>query len=308
MHAIGALAAGGCATAGWLGWAEPVRGWREATGWDRIPTQLRPPRRPLWDGDDSPSLTWLGHAGFVLEWQATRIVVDPHESSRCTIAPRRLEAAAPLAELEPVDAVLLSHAHADHLDPSSLEALASVGAVVLPRGAARWIPSALAARTELIEVGVGETRSIGALRVTVVEARHNGDRRHPFASATRAVGYVVSDAAGSNTIFFAGDTGYGPHFARIGARHRPRVAVLPIGAWLPRFPLAPYHQSPSEAVRAALDLGVEVVVPSHFGTFTLSLDRPSWALPRFARAAARGGVSWRMPELLGLAREEAPSG
>jgi L-ascorbate metabolism protein UlaG (beta-lactamase superfamily) len=107
------------------------------------------------------------------------------------------------------------------------------------------------------------------------------------------VGWVVR--AGGVALFFAGDSGLGSHFQTIGNRYRPQLAILPIGAYAPAWPLRRYHLSPEDAVEAAARLGVELVIPAHFGTFRLALDRPDDALPRFARAAQERGLRWAMP-------------
>ena len=193
----------------------------------------------------------------------------------------------------PIDAVLISHAHPDHLDRPTLAGLGSVGAVVVPAGSERWLPAGMPA----VVMRAGDVASFGAVEVHAVEAAHNGDRRHPFSSAIRALGFVL--IAGGESIYFAGDTGATNDFAALGRRFHPRVAILPIGAWSPRLVLGAYHLSPDDAVEAARELGRPLVVPCHFGTFTLSLDRPDRALPRFAAVAHERGISWQLPPLLG---------
>jgi L-ascorbate metabolism protein UlaG (beta-lactamase superfamily) len=290
--------AGAVALAGWVGWFEPARAWPRATGWSRIPGAERPADDRLWrpvdGGEAPPELRWLGHAGFLLRWRGVTLLLDPNTSPRCTIAKRTLEPARPASRLGPVDAALVSHAHYDHLDLPTLEAVPELAAVVVPRGAEASLPPALRRRATV--VAEGSSVRFGELEVVAVRARHNGNRHHPLASRELAVGYVVRSP--ENALYYAGDTGFGDHFADVAEKFHPRVAILPIGAYSPRWILAPHHLSPEEAVTAAEVLGVETAVPAHFGTFTLFFDRPSSALPRFARAAHRRGVRWVMPELL----------
>lgn len=218
---------------------------------------LLSPSTPLFAGDCAPTLGWLGHSGFLLEWCGTTLLIDANLNDRCTLSRRLMPAFIEPDRLPPADAVLLSHAHFDHLDLPTLEAIRAPGAVIAPHGSIRL---------------------------------------HPFASGDLAVGYVIRH--GGDAIYYAGDTGRGKHFAAIAAAFEPRLAILPIGAYAPRPILRRYHLNPEEAVAVAIELGVEVVVPSHFGTFRLSLDHPRAALPRFAKAAAGDEVTWLMPALV----------
>jgi L-ascorbate metabolism protein UlaG (beta-lactamase superfamily) len=206
-----------------------------------------------------------------------------------------------LSALGPIDAVLISHAHLDHLDRPTLAGLSRVSLVIEPAGSERWIPEGMPS----LPMRAGDFATFGSVEVHAVEAAHNGHRRHPFSSDIRALGYVLR--VGDDAIYFAGDTGLTNDFGSIRRRFHPRVAILPIGAWAPRVVLRPYHLSPDDAVEAALRLGRPLVVPCHFGTYTLALDRPDRALPRFAAAARARGVRWLLPPLLGAAGAPAMS-
>ncbi len=293
---LGLLAAAGLLVA-WVGWLTPDRPWRTATGWERIPAAERPTASVLWDdtaaAGPAPELVWLGHSGFLLTWRGSRLLIDPNTSRRCTVSRRVLERPADLARLGAVDAVLISHAHYDHLDLPTLGSIPDLGTVVVPAGSEPYLPAPL--RRRAVALQVGERRRLGELEVVAVRAAHNGNRYHPLSSDQLAVGYVIRTPRTS--LYYAGDTGFGEHFAEIRERFHPRVAILPIGAYAPGFPLRRYHLSPEDAVEAARVLGVETVVPCHFGTFVLSLDRPSQALPRFAHAARAADLRWLMPRL-----------
>jgi L-ascorbate metabolism protein UlaG (beta-lactamase superfamily) len=296
---LGLLASSAAISAVELGWLEGPRPWSEATGWERLPPELRADlaTAPLWEpaGDgEAPTLRWLGHSGFVLRWRGTTLLLDPNLSSRVTVARRRQPAPLAPGELGTVDGVLISHAHFDHLDLATLDALAEVGAILAPRGSEPYLDETVHAP---IAAGLErwESRRIGALEVTAVPAAHNGNRLHPLHSRELAVGWVIR--SGDDALYFAGDTGPGNDFAAIRDRFHPRVAILPIGAWSPAWPIGLYHTSPEQAAEIGRRLGVELVIPCHFGTFRLSLDRHTTALPRFARAAAAHGLRWRMPAL-----------
>jgi L-ascorbate metabolism protein UlaG (beta-lactamase superfamily) len=289
---LGALAA----HTGWLGSPRP---WQDATGWATL--RKRPEPRDTFElGGGELRLDWLGHSGFLLEWRRTRLLVDPNLSPRCTVARRVLEPAVAPAALVGIDAALVSHGHRDHLDLPTLLALPDLGTVVVPAGSERYAAGVRRRGVRVAGLAPGGAMRFGELEVVATEAAHNGGRNHPWASRHTALGYVVR--AGGDAVFFAGDTAARADFAGLRSAFRPCLAVLPIGAWLPRWPLRHYHLSPEDAVAAAVALGLETVVPCHFGTFALALDHPAAALPRFAGAAAAAGVSWAMPKLLTEAR------
>lgn len=302
----------GLSLAAHVGWARGwtgarARAWQTATGWDRIAAAPRPQARVPVAPDEAIELRWLGHSGFLLSWRGTRLLLDPHLGSRCSISPRLLETprGGGVADLPPVAAALVSHAHYDHLDLPTLARVRELPRLLLPAGSEGYARSLVARGTAVTGLAPGDSLAVGSLRVSAVPALHGGSRHHPLSSRRLAVGWVIE--AGNRAVYVAGDTGYGTHFAAIGERFRPAVAILPIGAYAPAFPVGRVHLSPEQAVRAALDLAaggaLPRVVPCHFGTFVLALDRPEEALPRFARAAGGAGVPWSMPALLGI---EAP--
>jgi len=309
-----------------------ARPWQRATGWDRIEPALRPgPPRCRFDlgapgQAEEVELHWLGHSGFLLGWRGVRLLIDPNTRARCTISPRLLEPAADPATFGRIDAALITHGHYDHLDLPTLAAVPALGEIVLPAGSEEYVaplsdeglpvtglvpdrgldPAADARATAAGARSAPSRHRIGTLEVVAVPAAHNGNRHHPLASRRLAVGFVIR--TGDTALYVAGDTGAGrgfSHFTTLGARFRPRLAILPIGAFSPPVPIGRVHLSPEQAVTAARALSqapaggrTPLVVPCHFGTFVLALDRVTTALPRFARAARRAGVEWAMPRLL----------
>jgi L-ascorbate metabolism protein UlaG (beta-lactamase superfamily) len=255
---------------------------------------LRPvPALPAAFDPDSPDIRWLGHSGFRIVWGGTTVLLDPNTSDWCTISRRVLE---PVAATGSADAVLISHAHFDHLDLPTLRRAGHIGVLVLPAGREQTLDAGLAATVR--PVRAGESTIVGGLEIVAVPAAHNSSRLHPFRGHAAGLGYVIR--RGARAVYYAGDTGFANDFDAVRREHHPDVAILPIGAFAPRFPMRYYHMSPEEAVAAGLALEAGVVIPCHFGTFVLSLDRPDRALPRFARAAAAAGLRWEMPRLLAL--------
>ena len=278
--------------ADWLG--SPLA-WQDATGWNQLDDSLRPASMPPVDSG-GPVIRWLGHAGVYLKWHKTTLLLDPNLSSRCAILRRHMQLPIAAAQLPPIDAVLISHAHFDHLDNPTLESISMLSALITPSGTEDFVSELVKSRTRMIGLQRGENVQIGDLTIFAVEALHHGARYHAFESRYFALGYVISD--GKQAIYFAGDTAMGDLFKKIGEQFHPYLALLPIGGFEPRFLLKYHHINPEEAVEAAKLLGVETVIPIHFGTFRVALEEPETALPRFAREAAVQGVHWEMPRLI----------
>lgn len=277
-----------------LGWWGARRAWPEATGWNRIPGELRPAEAVRGEGE--PWIRWLGHSGFVIYWHGQTLLVDPNLSGRCTVSRRTMELPPPLAGIGPAT-VLISHAHYDHLNIDTLAGIEQLESILIPAGSEVFLERLSGGRAVILPVEKDTTYTVGALRITPVRAAHNGNRFHPLRSTFAAVGYMISGPDGK-TIYVAGDTAFANDWQDLRERFHPDLAILPIGAYAPRIPLKYHHLNPEEAARVAELLGAGEVIPCHFGTFTLSFDRPSSALPRFAAAAKALNLNWTMPAFL----------
>lgn len=288
---------------GWLvstpGWRGPARGnfdgrkfhntqpvvrrlreaWRE--GWPKrvwprhvdIPGSPPPPARvtgPDW------RVTWVGHATVLVQADGLNILTDPvwipAAGPLGQLGPRRsTDPGVPLDQLPPVALILLSHNHYDHLDIPTLRALhlRDHPTIVTPLGngrylAKRGIPGA-------IELGWGDTTEVRGARVWVTEARHFSGRGL-FDRDRNLWGAFVVELPGGK-LYFGGDTGFGPHFSDAARAYGPmRLALLPIGAYLPVWMMQPVHTNPEEAVRAHLDLQAEYSLGIHWGAFPLAAD------------------------------------
>jgi L-ascorbate metabolism protein UlaG (beta-lactamase superfamily) len=268
----------------------PVLRWRLSGTRVAWPEQPPNPPFPPPPADVAPrkiAVTFIGHATFLLRFGGLTILTDPMFSERCSpfswLGPKRARApGVALADLPPVDLILLSHNHYDHLDLPSLRR--SPAPVVTLLGNRALIATAGARAIEELDWW-GETRVVG-VRITATPARHFSART-PFDRNKALWGGFMLEAAGQR-LFFAGDSGMGPHWAAIGQRlGAPDVALLPIGAYDPRWLMAPVHMNPAEAVRAHRDLGAKRSIGMHFGTFQLT-DEPIDAPVIGLREAADG--------------------
>ncbi len=258
---------------------------RERTAWPSavpLAPQDTPPA-PIAPG--TAAITFIGHSTFLVRTASMTFITDPvftsHAGPFGLIGPRRTRppAIAP-ASLPPIDLVLVSHNHYDHLQPSSLRRFAERASFVAPLGLSSIVPRAR-------EVDWWDRTAVKGAEITCVPAQHFSARTPWDRNRTLWCGFVVS--VDGVTIYFAGDSGYSPQFAEIGARF-PAIgaALIPIGAYEPRWFMQPMHMNPEEAVRVHLDVRARVSIGMHFGTFQLTdegIDDPLRALER-ARSAA----------------------
>jgi L-ascorbate metabolism protein UlaG (beta-lactamase superfamily) len=267
---------------------------RQRTPW---PAQVRladhpPPPAAVTAG--SAAITFIGHSTFLIRTASAVFITDPvltsHAGPFGLLGPRRVRPPA-VGVLPRVDAVLVSHNHYDHLQPSSLRRLRGATAIA-PLGVRRHLPR----RSLRIDLDWWETTTIGDAEITCVPAQHFSARTPWDRNRTLWCGFVIR--AGGVTIYFAGDTGYSPQFAEIAARLPGiDVALLPIGAYEPRWFMTPAHMNPEEAVRAHLDVKARTSVAMHFGTFRLTdegIDDPLRALERARSAHAVDPAAFRV--------------
>jgi L-ascorbate metabolism protein UlaG (beta-lactamase superfamily) len=229
-------------------------------------------------------VTPVGHATFLVQIDSVNILIDPIWSERCSpvswAGPRRHRAPGiRFEDLPPIDAVLISHNHYDHLDLPTLERLARKRPprAVVPLGNLELVRSAGIPAVEALDWWQSVPLSAD-VTVTLVPARHFSSRTLWDRNRTLWGGFVVSGPSGN--VYYAGDTGYGPHFREIARRFAPlRMAILPISPFRPMHAGEPpggfrpgVHMGPAEAVEAHLDLGAQVSVAAHFQVFQLGPD------------------------------------
>lgn len=257
-----------------------------------------PPPGPVTPGH--ASLTFIGHSTFLIRLMAqdgtpVTVLTDPVFSARCSplrwAGPKRARAPGlALDALPRPDAVLVSHNHYDHLDLASLRALNKLFAprFVTTPGNARTLRRA--GITDAAELDWWETLQVGSLQATATPARHFARRGMLDTDRSLWAGFMLE--LDGQRLLFAGDSGAGRHWA--GIRERlgpPAVALLPIGAYLPRHIMQDVHMDPHEAVQASLDLGAARAIGMHFGTFQLTDEGIDAPLRALEEARAEAGLS-----------------
>jgi L-ascorbate metabolism protein UlaG (beta-lactamase superfamily) len=240
--------------------------------------QSIPPRRVQASG---LRITLVNHSTVLLQHNGANILTDPIWSERASplswIGPRRRrQPGVSWEHLPSIDAVLISHNHYDHLDLPTLRRLAARGdsTFIVPARGARLL------RSEKIgpahELDWGESLALAGCTIHCVPALHSSSRGIYDHNATLWCGYVIE--CQERLIYFAGDTAFGPHFAQIWEKFgSPHLALLPIGAYQPRWFMSPVHMAPDEAVRAHQILAAKTSIAIHHGTFQLAdegLDTP----------------------------------
>lgn len=247
-------------------------------------------------------LTWMGHSSVLAEIDGSRVLFDPVWGERCSpfdfVGPKRLHPVPlPLAALEAVDVVVISHDHYDHLDLPTIRALARTDTVfAVPLGVGAHLEHWGVSPDRLRELDWNESTEVAGVRLTATPARHFCGRGLRNQQHTLWASWAVEGP--EHRIYHSGDTGYFPGFRDIGAEHGPFDAtMIQIGAYSEYWP--DIHMTPAEGVRAHLDLQGGrphgVLMPIHWGTFNLA-PHP-WAEPgEWTRdAAADAGQAAAFP-------------
>ncbi len=257
-------------------------------------------------GAVAPAVTWLGHATVLAQFGGVNLLTDPHCSLRASpfsfYGPQRLQPPAIAADrMPPIDLVLVSHNHYDHLDLATVRALAAQPGgpplFVVPLGLKSWLQRR--GIDHVVELDWWQSRRLGDAEVTLTPVRHWSTRALGDRMATLWGGFAVLTP--QLHLYFGGDTGYSPtnfvdtrqHFA---PRQRPDegggfdLALLPIGSYAPRWFMAPQHVEPEEAVRVHQDLGAKRSLGIHWGTFELADETADEPPRRLAAAVQAHGL------------------
>ncbi|MEE2679854.1 MAG: MBL fold metallo-hydrolase [Myxococcota bacterium] len=253
---------------------------------------------------ETPTVTWVGHSTFAVHEGDDVFLTDPHFGSRALLPKRRSDPGIPI-EAVPDDAfAVISHNHYDHLDAWTVDTLPPSIRWFVPLGLAEWFRDR--GRHDVVELDWWETAEHGRWRITCLPSQHWSMRIEQGTNESLWCSWLLQ--SGSANYYFAGDTGYFHGFAEFGRQYGEiDVALLPIGAYEPRWFMRWQHMDPAEAYQAFLDLNARFMLSMHWGTFDLTdepVDLPPTELDRVV--SARGGdervrslavgETWKLPE------------
>jgi len=212
-----------------------------------------------------PVAVWIGHATWALRLGGKLIVIDPVWSKSLSgVVPRLVPPGVPLEDMPPIDIVLVTHDHRDHMDLPTLAKLGDAPLYIVPLGNGKRIK-----HPNVVELDWWQMHEVGDVAITLVPARHWSMREPWNKNDTLWGGYVIRAPEG--TAYHSGDTAFGEHFAEIGQRVGPiDWAMLPIGGYNPRWFMEPQHVDPIEAARGFQALGAKHMLAMHWGTFRLT--------------------------------------
>jgi len=249
----------------------------------------------LQNGGGADRITWLGHASFLISLGGRTIVTDPFLSDYASpvppLGPKRIVPPALRAyELPPIDILLLTHNHYDHLDLVSLDALPRAPGVqaIVPLGLSDYPKSR--GFDQVTEMDWHDKLSLDGLEITSLPAIHMSKRGFFDRNQTLWTSYSLENE--NRRLYVAGDTAYGPVFQDMAKSLAPFDAgLVPIGAYEPRELMRQVHTTPEEAVKIGQDLAIKRLVAKHWGTIQLT-DEPLFEPPeRFQKAAQKAGYA-----------------
>ena len=267
------------------------------------PSQLNNPNKKT-------QLMWFGHSSFLLQTANQNLLFDPIFSDfaapHSALGSKRYSKELPIEpeNLPPIDAVVISHDHYDHLDyPSIMRIDAKVKHYYVPLGVGQHLLLWGIAPERISEMDWWQDTDLNGIKLTLTPARHFSGRRLNNNNSTLWGGWMVE--APEQRVFFSGDSGYGPHFKEIGQRFGPiDIALVEAGQYNYRWQAI--HMQPNESVQAAQDLGARIMMPVHWGAFTLSLhawDEPAEQTTLIAQKQGQAIVIPRIGELMQLLHE-----
>lgn len=283
---------------------------------------------------EETTITWIGHSTFFIQYYGLNIVTDPVWAEKMGFQRRLGDPGIPIQDIPPLDVILISHSHYDHLHLASLRKLiTSKTLLIVPDGLKRKMIRKGFHRCQ--EMKWWDHMVLGGVKITFVPAQHWTRRTLFDTNTSHWGGYVLEpnhvvhaseesaaarkvpeqpasaisesqkahddkQAAGYPPIlYFVGDTGYFKEFKTIGERFDIGVTLMPIGAYDPEWFMTSQHVTPEEALQGFVETGSQLMVPMHYGTFKLADDTPKEALDRLEAERERLGIAKERIRVLG---------
>jgi N-acyl-phosphatidylethanolamine-hydrolysing phospholipase D len=256
-------------------------------------TSQTPDLERIMNPSEHLQVTWIGHSTFLIQLKGISILTDPVFSQRASPVPfagprRYSQPALSLGQLPPIDYVVVSHNHYDHMDLASISKLATGPTWLVPLNNASYLRGV--GVDKIVELDWWDSHCVEGLSFTATPAQHWSARGIFDRCNALWSGWAIDDA--SHSIYFAGDTGYNAfQFKEIGARLGPfDVGLIPIGAYEPRWFMKDMHVNPEEAVKLHLDSRSKQSFAMHWGTFPLTAEPPGSPPLQLAKALTRAQV------------------
>ena len=242
------------------------------------------------------SVTYLGHATLWIRLNGQNIITDPVFGDIVYFIDRHAPFPLQPEELPPMQVVLISHSHYDHLDKDSIRRIGTGPLYLTPLGYREWFEDVLPG-SRVIELDWFQKFTIHGITYRLLPAQH-WTKRTPWDTNRRLWGSWLVESA-NRKVYFAGDSGYFPGFAEFGRKFGPMdAALLPIGAYEPRWFMSVYHLDPDEAVKAFKELRARVLIPQQWGVFDLTDEPMDLPARDYRKAADRAGLTERQAPLL----------
>jgi L-ascorbate metabolism protein UlaG (beta-lactamase superfamily) len=235
-------------------------------------------------------ITFLGHACTMIDYHGFKIVTDPFLSKRASFSQhlgpsRRIPPVLPANEFPPVDLILLSHNHFDHMDLPALESLGDKALKLIPLGDGKHLEKA--GLFNYLEMDWGDNFTWDGIEITFLPAKHFSARTGIDKNKSLWGGYLIE--IGSKTIYFSGDTAMGNVFSELAELLYPvDVSIISIGSYNPRFLMKDSHLTPEQAVRISLMLGAGKMIPIHWGTIELAAEKLTDPAERLKKLVENG--------------------
>lgn len=230
---------------------------------------------------ESMSVTWIGHSTFLIQMGGLNMITDPVWALRMGVQKRLTEPGLPITSLPPIDLVLISHGHYDHLDFPSIKNLGGDPAFYVPAG----LKGVFTKRgyKNIHEADWWDSFEAGTLKLTFVPAQHWTRRGLNDTNTSHWGGWIIENPEDEQSVYFAGDTGYFRGFKEIAEKHKLDIVLMPIGAYEPEWFMSVSHINPEDAIKAFLELKGERFIPMHYGAYRLADDTGPEALERLEK-------------------------